>query len=158
MILDAVMAHSEADLNWFWRIREDVHVMVSRCRNDQHFDISLPISAIGDVVEQVLEELAKIPEVELAYPFGHVADGNIHFVISKSEQSKALIDRVNEVIYQPLQTIKGSVSAEHGIGVHKKKYLPLSRSPEEIELMRTLKKAMDPKRILNRGKVVDVMD
>jgi len=156
LILDAVIAYTESDLEWFWKIREDVHVMVSHCRNDQHFDISLPVPLIGQVINEIREQVLSIPAVESCYPFGHVADGNIHLVISKEVESQELIDQVNDCIYSPLKAIGGSVSAEHGIGLHKKRYLHFCRSEEEIELMKTLKRSLDPKNILNRGKILDV--
>lgn len=155
MIEDAAMAFTESDLNWFFKIREDVDVLVNRCRNDQHFDISLPISSIGDTVNKILEELATLPGVEKVFAFGHVADGNIHLIVGKAEETPELIKAVNQIVYAPLQALGGSVSAEHGIGVHKKPYLALSRTPAEIQLMKLLKRSMDPKGILNRGKVID---
>lgn len=87
------------------------------------------------------------------FSFGHVADGNIHLVVGKQEQSDALIHEINTVIYGPLQSIGGSVSAEHGIGVHKKEYLHLCRSTEEIGLMKVMKAALDPDGLLNQGKI-----
>ena len=155
LILDAAIAYTQSDLNWFWTIREDVHVLKSQCNHDQHFDISLPIGNIGDYVADCYKKLYQIPEVELAFAFGHVADGNIHFIIGKSEQTKRVIKQINDVIYQPLMSLGGSVSAEHGIGIHKKAYLSLCRTETEIQLMRSLKKSMDPKRILNPGRVLD---
>jgi len=154
MITDAAIAGSAADLDWFWKIREDVHVLSSQCQHDQHFDISLPIPEIGRVVKDITIQLQDIPEVEKVFAFGHMADGNIHFIIGKSEQSKAIVQRINDVVYGPLQQLGGSVSAEHGIGLDKKSYLALCRTEAEIQLMRTLKKALDPNEILNRGKVL----
>lgn len=156
MILDAAPAQSGSDREWFWKIREEVDNIVVRCPNDQHFDISLPIPLIGPLINQFVEELWQIPEVTQVFPFGHAADGNIHFVIGKREESDSLIKQINQVVYAPLQEIGGSVSAEHGIGMHKKAYLPLSRNPEEIALMKTLKRSLDPRNILNPGKVLDV--
>lgn len=154
LIEDATMASSNSDLNWFWTIREDVHVLVSQCNHDQHFDISMPIPLIGTTISDIQQKLLDIPKVENVYAFGHMADGNIHLIVGKEEQSQELINQINEVVYGPLQSIGGSVSAEHGIGVHKKEYLPLCRTPEEISLMKTLKKVMDPKCLLNQGKVL----
>ncbi|MBX2873607.1 MAG: FAD-binding oxidoreductase [Saprospiraceae bacterium] len=156
MIEDATMAFTDSDLNWFFKIREDVDVLVNRCRNDQHFDISLPIASIGDTLNKTLARLKALPEVEEVFAFGHVADGNIHLIVGKSEETPELIKAINQIVYAPLQALGGSVSAEHGIGVHKKPYLALSRTSAEIELMQLLKKSMDPKGILNRGKVIDV--
>lgn len=154
MILDGSIAQSESDLTWFWTIREDVHVLASQCNNDQHFDISLPIPLIGDYIDVTTEKLLAIPDVEKVFPFGHVADGNIHFIIGKRIQSDELINAINDVIYEPLQSKGGSVSAEHGIGVHKKNYLHLCRTTSEIDLMQRWKRMMDPNLILNRGKVL----
>ncbi|MFT7117872.1 MAG: FAD/FMN-containing dehydrogenase, partial [Flavobacteriales bacterium] len=87
------------------------------------------------------------------YAFGHVADGNIHFMIGKENLSVALKKEIDHCIYDGLQEIGGSISAEHGIGTHKKAYLELCRTTEEIALMRSLKSFMDPKGILNPGKI-----
>ncbi len=155
MIKDAALAHSESDLNWFWGIREDVHAFVSLCQYDQHFDISMPLKYIGNYVDEASKKLNLLDDVEWVFPFGHVADGNVHFVIGKLNDSQELTDKVNEIIYQPLKDIGGSVSAEHGIGNHKKRYLYISRDENERALMQSLKKSMDPNNILNRGKVLD---
>ncbi|MBT8190326.1 MAG: FAD-binding oxidoreductase, partial [Bacteroidia bacterium] len=154
MIEDAVLAHTESDLQWFWQIREDVHVLASQCQNDQHFDISLPTPDIGRVLEDIIIALYALPEVHLVTTFGHVADGNIHLIVGKTIQSEEIINRINDIIYTPLKALGGSVSAEHGIGLHKKKYLHLCRTPEEIGLMKLLKRSLDPKNILNPGKVL----
>ncbi len=154
MILDAALTQSQSDLDWFFKIREDVHVMKTLSNHDQHFDISLPIAHIGPCVNQMIIDLRQIPQVETTFAFGHMADGNIHFIIGKSEETPELIKQINKVVYGPLKAIGGSVSAEHGIGTHKKDYLSLCRTPEEIQLMRLWKQAMDPKGILNRGKVL----
>lgn len=154
MLADATLAQSEADLAWFWNIREDVHVLASQCNNDHHFDISMPIAHIGRVVDEILGELAQVQEVERAYPFGHVADGNVHFIIGKQDASPELKEKIDRIVYGPLAAVGGSVSAEHGIGVHKRDYLEMCRSEAEIQLMRTLKTALDPLDLLNRGKVL----
>ena len=154
MVVDATMAHTESDLDWFWTIREDVHVVKSQCNNDQHFDISLPIPLIGEQIELMKKGLHEIDGVEKVFPFGHVADGNVHFIIGKRDTSDPLREAINDVIYGPLQAIGGSVSAEHGIGLHKKKYLHLCRSESEIALMHRLKSCYDPNGILNPGKVL----
>lgn len=156
MMADAVMAHSASDLEWFWRIREDVHAVASQCVHDQHFDISLPVPYIGQVVDDIQVALQGVDGVHAAYPFGHIADGNIHFIVDKADETAALKEAIDRVIYGPLAALGGSVSAEHGIGLHKKAYLSLCRSETEIALMVSLKKTLDPKNILNRGKVLSV--
>ncbi len=152
-ILDAVMAQSESDVEWFFRIREDVNNLVDFMKHDQHFDISLPIPLIGDYIAARYKSLAIIEGVEQIYALGHVADGNIHFMIGKSNLSIELKKEIDHCIYDGLKEIGGSVSAEHGIGTHKKDYLELCRSPEEITLMKVIKSTMDPSNILNPGKI-----
>lgn len=156
IILDAVLAQSNQNFELFWKIREEVDILVARCKHDQHFDISIPIPLIGEYVESVFDGLKKIDEVHEYFAHGHVADGNIHFLLGKENSSTALSNKVNQVIYTPLKKIGGSVSAEHGIGVHKKSYLHLSKSDEEIQLMKMIKKTLDSRNILNKGKIFDL--
>ncbi|MEL6811337.1 MAG: FAD-binding oxidoreductase, partial [Bacteroidota bacterium] len=156
LIVDAAVAYSESDLNWFWHIRENVDALVTPCKYDQHFDISLPISLIGKTVSSITEQLKKVEGITHINAFGHVADGNIHYIIGKADNSTALKNSINDIIYGPLKELGGSVSAEHGIGLHKKAYLPLCRTSEEITLMKNLKQSLDPKNLLNRGKVLDL--
>ena len=155
LIDDAVLAQSDSDLNWFWTIREDVHVLASQCTFDHHFDISLPIPSIGKTIDDIVIKLKELPEVERVFPFGHVADGNIHFIIGKKNDSQSLRKQIDQIVYEPIKALGGSVSAEHGIGVHKKAYLSLCRNQEEINLMKLLKKSLDPNSILNVGKIID---
>jgi len=153
-IEDAVFASTAADLKWFWTVREDVHSLVAPMTFDHHFDISIPIALIGEMVDAMIEELTQISEVEFIFPFGHIADGNVHFIIGKANTSKELKKQIDHAVYSPLKAINGSVSAEHGIGLDKKMYLDISRSPEEIALMQMIKKSMDPKGILNPGRIL----
>ncbi len=152
---DAVIADTQSDLDWFWKIREDVHACVSRSDYDQHFDISLPIDQIGQQIGQIRSQLLELEGVNEVYVFGHVADGNIHLIVDKTNDSDRLKEQINQIVYNPLKAIGGSVSAEHGIGLHKKAYLQLCRTPQEIALMQSLKKTFDPKGILNRDKIID---
>lgn len=155
LIADGAMAQSQSDLDWFWTIREDVHACVSQMTVDQHFDISLPIPLIGDTLNVIIEELHAIDEVEQVVTFGHVADGNIHLIIGKKHGDAPLTLVINDIVYAPLKAIGGSVSAEHGIGLHKKAYLQHSRSETEISMMKVLKETLDPKGILNPGRIFD---
>jgi len=152
---EVVMATSSAEHDWFWGIREEVDVMVDKCMYDQHFDISLAPVLIGDYAQKVIRTLSKIELITHCFCFGHLADGNIHLVVGKSDNSAGLSHQINEIVYQPLKELQGSISAEHGIGTHKKAYLQHSKNPSEIALMKTLKQALDPNYILNRGKIID---
>lgn len=156
MMQDAIMAQSQSEVQWFFRIREDVNNLVDFMKHDQHFDISLPIPLIGEYISACYKSLKECPGVEQIYAFGHVADGNIHFMIGKSNTSEELKKAIDSLIYDGLKAIGGSVSAEHGIGLHKKAYLNLCRTEEEIALMKQLKGSLDPLTLLNPGKVFDL--
>jgi FAD/FMN-containing dehydrogenase len=105
-----------------------------------------------DYVVRVNESVRSFAGENRSFVFGHMADGNLHLVIAAGDDD-ATRARIEDMVYGPLAAIGGSVSAEHGIGLEKREYLPLSRSPAEIATMRLLKKALDPNGILNPGKV-----
>ena len=156
IVEDGVLAQSERELQSIWKIREDVSVLADQAQYDQHFDISLPIPVIGEEVDRAIEKLEQLDFVEKIFPFGHVADGNIHFIIGKKDNSPEIIEAINAIIYAELAKHKGSVSAEHGIGLDKKAYLSSSRTANEIALMGLLKKTLDPKGILNPGRIISL--
>jgi FAD/FMN-containing dehydrogenase len=104
----------------------------------------------------VADALARLEKEWPAYRrfvFGHLGDGNLHFIVAgpPSREAKHGIERC---VYEPLAARSGSVSAEHGIGLEKQPWLPLSRSPAELALMRQIKRALDPNGILNPGRVL----
>ncbi len=154
IIEDAVFASTYDELKWFWSIREDVHPLVSQGAYHQTFDISIPIPSIGNVVEAARKEILKCNGVEACFALGHVGDGNVHYIILKNSDSQELTDEINDIVYAQISELKGSVSAEHGIGIDKLGFLSLSRHEEEIQLMKRIKSVLDPKCILNRGKVI----
>ena len=153
LVEDAVVGKDEKEQLNIWGIREDVAVLAEEKKFDQQFDISIPVAQIGEVIDKTILELKNCQGVETIFPFGHVADGNIHFIIGKDSDNDELKSKINEIIYTNTELVNGSISAEHGIGLDKKKYLIKSRSKDEIELMKLIKKAIDPKNILNPGRV-----
>ena len=92
-------------------------------------------------------------EVERVVTFRPVSDGNIHLIIGKKTDDPGLTRKINDIVYLPLKELGGSVSAEHGIGLDKRDYLHLCRSEEEINLMKYLKRSLDPLGILNEGRI-----
>ena len=86
--------------------------------------------------------------------FGHLGDGNLHISVSTGSAELSVRREVEAMVYQPLAALGGSISAEHGIGLEKRPWLSTCRSSAEIELMQTLKHALDPHRLLNRGKIL----
>jgi FAD/FMN-containing dehydrogenase len=154
VIDDAVIGKDDKEQVNIWGIREDVAVLADERDFDQQFDISIPVPLIGEVIDKISLELKDCEGVKTIFPFGHVADGNIHFIIGKDSDDEDLKSKINDIIYNNTQLVNGSISAEHGIGLDKKKYLIKSRSEDEIELMRLIKKSIDPKNILNPGRVI----
>ena len=135
-----------------WRIRDSVDEWF-RYGPVFIYDVSLGIRYMEDYVQDVKKRLEKKWPDHHCFTVGHIGDGNIHFAIHVGGDSEEEHAAVNNCVYEPLQPIGGSISAEHGIGTEKKAYLNLSRSKNEIELMKKLKSALDPKGILNPSKI-----
>jgi FAD/FMN-containing dehydrogenase len=151
-IADAVIAKSKDECARIWALRDDV-LQVARNAPIFTFDISLTLGKIEHYIAEVREGLtSRWPGMTLMV-FGHLGDGNLHLIPGVGDGSAQAHKDVEEIIYGALRRQGGSVSAEHGIGIEKRDYLAYSRSPNEIALMRTLKKAFDPKGILNPGKI-----
>ena len=152
LVADAAIASSERELHALWALRDDV-LQTARYGMPFAFDISLPIADMEAYVHTVQKSLsARWPDSH-CWVFGHMGDGNLHVVVHTGNSADR--SAVEKMVYDPLVAIGGSVSAEHGIGLEKKKYLPLSRDPAEIALMHTLKQALDPQNMLNPGKIID---
>jgi FAD/FMN-containing dehydrogenase len=148
-IADAVIAQSGQQAAQLWEMRDDVETLIHNISPVAVFDISLPIREMEAYVIDVEQELKQqFPEARLI-SFGHLGDGNIHLGVGPAHDKHA----VECIVYERLARVNGSISAEHGIGLEKREFLPHSRSAAEIELMKTLKTALDPKNLLNPGKI-----
>ena len=157
LVVDAVVAGSEAQRHQLWAIRDDVGQLL-RFSPTFTFDVSLRVSRMVDYVAEVNRRLKdRFPNVE-NFTLGHMGDGNLHFLVATGEGDNSLRHDVEACVYEPLADISGSVSAEHGIGLEKKDWLSISRSPEEIDVMRRMKLALDPRGILNPGKIFDLSE
>lgn len=152
LVVDAAVAKSESERRAMWRIRDSVDNFF-RYGPAFLYDVSLAIGEMDAYVTEVKRRLNEAYPDHHCFTLGHIGDGNIHFAIAVGSAAHEHHKRVNACVYEPLQPIGGSVSAEHGIGTEKIDYLPLSRSPAEIALMQRLKAALDPKGILNPGKI-----
>lgn len=152
LVADAVIAKSQAERDAIWALRDDVG-QVSQFGPFFVFDVSLPVGAMPDYVETVRGALKQAWPHGRSTVFGHLGDGNLHIVVGAGSGDEETRRRVEAVIYRPLEAVGGSISAEHGIGLEKRAYLTISRNAAEIALMRALKRALDPKGILNPGKI-----
>lgn len=153
IIIDAVIPKSEAETREIWNIRENFEA-IQEPAPVYLYDVSLPIRDMPDYVAKVRENVTSRWSKGRLYTFGHLADGNLHFFVQPYAEGDHH-HASDECVYEPLVEIGGSVSAEHGIGIEKLRWLPHSRSPDEINLMRTLKRSLDPKNLLNPGRVFE---
>jgi FAD/FMN-containing dehydrogenase len=151
---DAVIAKTGAERAQIWALRDDVG-QTGRNRPIFTFDVSLGVRHMEAYVAGLRQTLAARWTAPTCVVFGHLGDGNLHVIVGVGESGPEVRHAVEEIVYRPLADIGGSISAEHGIGLQKRAFLPLSRSPVEIALMRTLKRALDPKGILNPGKIFE---
>ena len=153
MVEDAVIAQSERDKQGIWNIREDLEHIVRDFQPFYAFDISLPVGDMEQYMRLATERLhSQWPQGSIAF-LGHVGDGNLHIAIGAGEAEDR--EQVEACVYEPLAQFGGSISAEHGIGLEKKRWFPISRNPIERNLMQSLKDLLDPNGILNPGKVLD---
>ena len=152
LISDAVIAKNEKERRDLWDIRDDVEQQF-RLGPIKIFDVSLPINDMETYLENSKKLFSEHWKEFHFVVFGHLADGNLHIIAGVNKDDADSMRQIESCIYEPLRDINGSVSAEHGIGLEKLPYLDISRSEEEINLMRTLKKSLDPNNILNPGKV-----
>jgi FAD/FMN-containing dehydrogenase len=154
LIVDAAISQSESDCEAFWGLRDDVE-QVMHGGFPIIFDISLPIGEMEQYTSGLKATMGDAIGQHKLFIFGHLGDGNLHINVQvKPEDYLRLRPVVEQQVYAPLAAFQGSVSAEHGIGLEKKPYIGISRSDNELALMRTLKNALDSKGILNPGKVV----
>ena len=153
LIVDAVVAQSESEKSAMWAIRDDV-AQVGQNSPIFTFDVSVALNEMESYVEELQIDLNSQWPNNSCMIFGHLGDGNLHVIVGVGDKSRKIKKAVEDTVYRGLRTRGGSVSAEHGIGIQKKAYLSWSRSEAEIEIMRGMKKALDPKNIMNSGKVI----
>ena len=158
LVLDGIIATSSQQNRQLWQYRERITEAITP-RTPYKNDIAVRPSQVPSFLAAIDETTSRhFPEFEIVW-FGHIGDGNLHLNILRPEdwgisEFKTACDELNHHILDRVQQFKGSVSAEHGIGLLKKAYLPYSRSPAEIDLLRHLKQVFDPDGIMNPGKLL----
>lgn len=161
LIVDGVVAQSWAQRDAFWKLRESLSEAQKPEGGSLKHDVSVPISSIPRFIDEASRAvIAAVPGAR-PVPFGHLGDGNIHFNISQPVGADkaaflARMDEVARVVHDMVHAFEGSISAEHGIGQAKVDEITRYKSPVALEAMRAVKRALDPKGIMNPGKVVRV--
>lgn len=148
-IVDPVLPKSEAERRSLWNVREEFDVALPAYL----YDVSLPIRHMETYVSRLEERLLAWREDARWEVFGHIADGNLHIFV-KPYDDGVHHEASDAIVYGCLDGLDGSISAEHGIGIEKRRWLGLSRSGNEIAMMRRLKGLLDPQNLLNPGKVI----
>ncbi len=159
IVLDATISESLEQTKNFWFIREAFGEVQRRIGASIKHDVSVPIAAVPAFIAQANAAVTKLIPDCRPLPFGHAGDGNIHYNVTQpvganKEEFLARWDEVNAVVFEIVTRLGGSISAEHGVGVMKRDKLPKYKDPVALDLMRTLKRALDPNNILNPGKVI----
>lgn len=159
LIDDAVVAASEAQRKALWAMRENIPEAQKIEGVSIKHDVAVPVSRVPELIGLAGDALHKrFPEIRIV-AFGHVGDGNIHYNCSKAERQEAKeffeeAPEVNHIVYEVVHSLGGSISAEHGLGVLKRDEIRNYKSEIEMELMRSIKRTLDPHGLMNPGKVL----
>jgi D-lactate dehydrogenase (cytochrome) len=159
LVTDATIADSLEQAKAFWYIREMFGEIQRRIGASIKHDVSVPVAAVPAFIAEANAAVVKLIPGSRPLPFGHAGDGNIHYNVTQpidanKDEFLARWDEVNAVVFDIVLKHGGSISAEHGVGVMKRDILPCVKDPVAIDLMRTLKRTLDPNNILNPGKVL----
>ena len=159
LVRDAALAASQAQRSALWNIRENIPEAQKIDGVSIKHDVAVPVSRVPDFIARADAALeARFPGIRIV-AFGHVGDGNIHYNCSKPERQDAreffaAAPEVNHVVYDAVNALAGSISAEHGLGVLKRDEIRRYKSEIEIELMGRIKRSLDPRGLMNPGKVI----
>jgi FAD/FMN-containing dehydrogenase len=162
LVVDAVIANSVAQASALWALRENISEAQRLEGVSIKHDISVPVSRIPEFLERARHALRQVwPDVRIV-AFGHIGDGNLHYNLSKpaAEDNAAFVGRTNEVnriVHDLIDALGGSISAEHGLGQLKRDEILRYKPAIEMDLMRSIKRTLDPKGLMNPGKVLDVV-
>jgi len=159
LVTDAVLATSEAQRAALWRLRESMSEAQKLDGPSLKHDVSVPVSAASAFIDTAVSAVTRRLPSARPVPFGHLGDGNLHFNFQMAHGADAAAylahwDDIQQIVHDIVHEFGGSFSAEHGVGVMKREALKRYKSSLEVEMMRTLKHTLDPKNILNPGKLI----
>jgi FAD/FMN-containing dehydrogenase len=160
LVADAVIADSEAQRAMLWKIRESISLAERTHGKALKHDVSAPVSRVPELIERGTAVVKQLFPAADVIAFGHVGDGNIHFNVTPPpgmDQDRFVEGeglKVTEAVHDLVTELNGSISAEHGIGKLKREELAQRKSQVEMDLMRAVKKALDPDNRMNPGRVL----
>ncbi len=160
LICDALIAKNKKESNDIWLVRHSISEAEKSSGRGVHHDISLPIRKISEFLDQTIPAMEKIVGRSVVYTFGHLGDGNLHLTKKQPDNMNGVdfmnySQEINAVVHENAEALGGSFSAEHGIGSKLKNDLVRFSDPIKIELMKKIKKSLDPKNIMNPDKLID---
>ena len=158
-VLDATIAESRQQAADIWKLRETIPEAQAIEGTGVKHDISVPVSAMPEFLKRANEQVAKAVDGVQICAFGHIGDGNAHYNLNQPDNSDGEVflgykDELNRIVHDIATDLRGSISAEHGIGRLKREELVHYKSPIALDVMRSIKAAIDPKQIMNPGKVL----
>jgi len=158
-ILDAAIAQSETQAKAFWKLRDFISEAQAHEGPNIKHDVSIPISQIPEFIRTTDAELGRAHPGVRMVTFGHLGDGNLHYNVSAPEDVAPEVfvkqtEAINRIVHDSVARFRGSISAEHGLGQLKREEIRRYKSPLELELMRKIKRVLDPNGIMNPGKVL----
>jgi FAD/FMN-containing dehydrogenase len=161
LVTDAVIAQSDTQRAALWKLREGMSEAQKPEGGSIKHDVSVPINSIPAFLKEGIAAVEKLAPGVRPVPFGHLGDGNIHFnfTVPKNGDNAAFLARWNEIqdtVHDIVKRYHGSISAEHGLGIMKVHEIERYKSAAELDVMRALKRTLDPNNILNPGKVVAI--
>lgn len=151
-VADGVMSSDSRGTADLWQRRERISESIKKDGYVFKYDMSVPLRNYLDISEKLKPRVKGL--AKRICVFGHMGDSNVHLNITAEKYSDELLNQLEPFVYEETVRLGGSISAEHGIGLMKKKYLPLQKNENWLNVMRTLKKTLDPNGILNPYKVV----
>ncbi len=157
-VLDAVVARTEAQRRGLWAMREAAADIHRYWLPQVESDVCLPLDRVADFIDLTLPRIRAYDPGATELTVAHLGDGNIHHVVMPTRDDPALSDRIRETVEDVVQGLGGSFSAEHGIGKEKLATMRRRKDPVALDVMRAIKAALDPKGILNPGKVIPAAD
>ena len=153
-ILDAVVAKSDSQRAEMWKRREDAAEVTLDGRKMVDNDIALPTDKVPEFFNRMQQVLAEIDPGAEETCVAHLGDGNIHYSVIPTKTDADFIDTIRERVEDVVLSMGGSFSAEHGIGLYKLPSMQRRKDPVALDVMRAIKSALDPRGLLNPGKVL----
>ncbi|KAI0068268.1 FAD-binding domain-containing protein [Artomyces pyxidatus] len=161
LIITGVLSQSPTQFASLWRLREGITEAVSKEGKAYKYDISVPLASFKDVVDTTREHLRKngllhADAVKQVIGYGHVGDGNLHLNIVAAAYTPEIEAALEPFVYELVASYNGSISAEHGLGAMKAHAIHYSKSDVAVDMMKRIKQLLDPRGIMNPGKVLEV--